>query len=75
MKKQILQLTFVAVFLGSLLAAGMCIFLLPQRKFSENENRYLAQLPSWNKSDICNRAVKETEIDFILKPDISRFSL
>lgn len=53
MKKQILQLTFVAVFLGSLLAAGMCIFLLPQRKFSENENRYLAQLPSWNKSDIC----------------------
>ncbi len=43
---------FVAVLLIAVGAVGVFVFVMPQKEFSDNENRYLSQIPVINKRDI-----------------------
>lgn len=45
---------FVISFGVFILTIGILIFLLPQREFSESENRYLARLPSFSAEAVFN---------------------
>lgn len=47
MKKE--NLITVIIFLGMIFAGGIMFWLIPDREFSENENRYLQELPKVDK--------------------------
>lgn len=50
MKKE--NLFTVIIFLGMLFAGGIMFWLIPDRKFSENENRYLEERPAISKEGL-----------------------
>lgn len=50
MKKE--NLITVIIFMGMLLTGAAAFWLLPDKEFSENENRYLEELPDFNGEDL-----------------------
>lgn len=62
-----LSVLYVALVIGLLTVCGICIFALPQRTYSQNENRYLTTLPELHAENILSgeaqQALTETAAD------------
>lgn len=63
MKKE--NLITVIIFLGMLLMGGILFLLIPDRDFSENENRYLAKSPEFNKEDLISGEYMEAFEEYV----------
>lgn len=50
---------FMIVIFGTLVLLGLCSTVMPEKKYSENENRYLEQYPAVSVSDIFSGEFKE----------------
>ena len=50
---------FMAVIFGTLAFFGLCSVVMPQKGYSENENRYLEQYPSLALPDVLSGEFKE----------------